>query len=284
MAPVIAVIAPGAMGAAVGKRLVGHGVKVLTSLTGRSSATAKRASDAGMIDAGDAEIASADFILAILPPGDALPLARRFASALAASDSKPVYVDCNAINPATVERIAAVIAPTGCAFVDAGILGPPPQGQGAGPRFYISGEAAPRAAALRQYGLEVHVLEGSLGAASALKMSYAGITKGTQAIGAAMILAAMRAGSADALVVELEFSQSEMLAQFRQQLPKMPAKAYRWVAEMQEIAGFVGDDPAARALYDGAANFYRRIAEDFQSAKAKASAIEQFLGKADKTR
>ncbi len=150
--------------------------------------------------------------------------------------------------------------------------------------FYASGEAAPGVAALCQYGLDVRVLEGSLSAASALKMSYAGITKGTQAIGAAMILAAMRAGSAEALLAELGFSQQEMLEQFRQQLPKMPAKAYRWVAEMQEIAGFVGDDPAARALYDGAADFYQRIAKDFQSSKAEASAIEEFLGKARKTR
>ena len=271
------------MGAAVGKRLTGNGAKVLTTLAGRSEATAKRAADAGMADASDAEIVSADFILSILPPGDALPLAQRLAPASKASNTKPVYVDCNAINPATVERVAAAIAPTGCAFVDAGIIGPPPQGERAGPRFYASGEAAPRFAALREYGLDVRVLAGSLSAASALKMSYAGITKGTQAIGAAMILAATRAGSAEALFAELSFSQKELLAQFCQQLPKMPAKAYRWVAEMQEIAGFVGDDPAARGLYDGAANFYKRMAEDFQSEKVDIAALAEFLGKERKT-
>ncbi len=279
MTPVVAVIAPGAMGSAVGKRLVDRGVKVLTALSGRSGATAKRAGDAGMIEASDAEIAAADFVLSILPPGDPMQLAQRFAPALLASNAKPVYVDCNAINPTTVERVAAVIGPTGSAFVDAGIIGPPPLGQGAGPRFYASGEAASRFAALRQYGLDVRVLEGSLSAASALKMSYAGINKGTQAIGAAMILAAMRAGSAEALLAELAFSQKELLAQFRRQLPQMPAKAYRWVAEMQEIAGFVGADPAARELYDGAAHFYERMAEDFKSAQHDAEALAAFLGK-----
>ena len=63
------------------------------------------------------------------------------------------------------------------------------------PRFYASGPAAPRFATLRDYGLDIRVLDGALSAASALKMSYAGITKGTQAIGAAMMLAATRAGS-----------------------------------------------------------------------------------------
>jgi L-threonate 2-dehydrogenase len=277
---VVAIIAPGAMGAGVGKRLTSHGVRVLTALAGRSEATAARAREAGMAAAGDEEIAAADFILSILPPGDALALAQRFAPVLVASNAKPVYVDCNAVNPATVERVAAAIAPTGCSFVDAGIIGAPPKGNDAGPRFYASGAAAPRFAALRQYGLDVRVLEGPPSAASALKMSYAGITKGTQAIGAAMMLAAMRAGSAAALFDELSFSQKEMLAQFKQQLPMMPAKAYRWVAEMREIAGFVGDDPAAHELYEGAAHFYERIAEDFSADQKAVAALKEFLAKA----
>ena len=111
MTPVVAVIAPGMMGAAVGKRLVDHGLKVLTSLQGRSAETRERAKAAGMVAASDEEIAASDFILSILPPGDAVALAQRFAGALTASNSKPVYVDCNAVSPPTVERIAAAIAP-----------------------------------------------------------------------------------------------------------------------------------------------------------------------------
>jgi L-threonate 2-dehydrogenase len=285
----VAIVAPGAMGAGIGKRLAGHGARVFTSLVGRSEATAARACEAGMVAASNEEIAASDFILSILPPGDALALALRFAPVLAASNAKPVYVDCNAINPTTVEKVAAVIAPTGCAFVDAGIIGPPPPpippphaAEGrvgvSDPRLYASGAAAARFASLRQYGLDVRVLQGPLSAASALKMSYAGINKGTQAIGAAMMLAAMRAGSAEALFDELSFSQKEILAQFQQQLPKMPAKAYRWIAEMQEIAGFVADDPAARALYEGAAHFYQQMAEDFAGDQKAAAALEHFLG------
>src|SRR5580658_7398086 len=99
MTPVVTVIAPGAMGAAVGKRLVDNGLKVLTSLKGRSQETVERAKAAGMVDASDGEIATSEFILSILPPGDALSLAERFQPALKASNAKPVYVDCNAINP-----------------------------------------------------------------------------------------------------------------------------------------------------------------------------------------
>jgi L-threonate 2-dehydrogenase len=279
MTPVVALIAPGAMGAAVGKRLVDNGVKVLTSLKGRSDETLARAKAAGMVAASDGEIAAADFILSILPPVDALGLAEHFVPVLKASNAKPVFVDCNAINPKTVERVAAAIAPTECPFVDAGIIGQPPKLGDAGPRFYASGAVASRFAALRDYGLDIRVLDGALSAASALKMSYAGITKGTQAIGAAMMLAAARAGSADALFDELQLSQKELFPWLKRQLGMMPPKAYRWVAEMHEIAGFVGDDPAADELYRGAAHFYERFAEDFESGKKDASALAAFLGK-----
>jgi len=279
MTPVVAVIAPGMMGAAVGKRLVDNGIKVLTSLKGRSAETATRAKAAGMAVAGDEEIAASDFILSILPPGDAVALAERFQPALKASNAKPVYVDCNAINPKTVDRVAAVIAPTDCPFVDSGIIGSPPKPGDAGPRFYASGPAAPRFATLRQYGLDVRVLDGAMSAASALKMSYAGITKGTQAIGAAMMLAATRAGSADALFAELSSSQKDMFAWFKRGLALMPPKAYRWVAEMEEVSDFAGDNAASTDMYAAVAKFYEHIARDFESDQKDVSALKNFVAK-----
>jgi len=256
---------------------------VLTSLDGRSAETIARAKDAGMTAAGDEEIAAADFVLSILPPGDAVALAQRFAPALTASNAKPFYVDCNAVSPNTTERVAAVLAPTGAPFVDAGIIGsPPPPKEGPGPRFYASGPHAERFAALREYGLDVRVLSGPLSAASAMKMSYAGITKGTQALGAVMMLAATRGGSADALFAELKLSQPQMLAYMQRSLAMMPPKAYRWVAEMHEIADFVGEDPAGHELYSGAAHFYEQVAKDFAGDQKEVTALMAFL-KGDKS-
>jgi 3-hydroxyisobutyrate dehydrogenase-like beta-hydroxyacid dehydrogenase len=279
MTPVVAVIAPGMMGAGVGRRLTDNGVKVLTSLTGRSPETLRRASAAGMMPASDEEIAASDFILSILPPGDAVALAQRFVPTLTASNAKPIYVDCNAVSPPTTERVAATLAPTGSTFVDVGIIGGPPQPGDAGPRFYASGPHAQRFATLKPYGLDIRVLEGPLTAASALKMSYAGITKGTQALGAAMMLAATRGGSADALFAELSGSQPQILAWMKRQLSLMPPKAYRWVAEMHEIADFVGEDPSAHELYVGAAHFYEQIAADFDGDKAQVNELMAFLNK-----
>jgi L-threonate 2-dehydrogenase len=282
MNPVVAVIASGMMGAAVAGRLVENGLKVLTSLTGRGPDTVARAKKHGLTPASDEEIAATDFILSILPPGDAVSLAQRFAPALTASNSKPVYVECNAVSPPTAERVAAVIAATGAPFVDAGIIGAPPKTGDAGPRFYASGPNAARFATLKQYGLDVRVLDGPLTAASAVKMSYAGITKGTQALAAVMMLAATRAGSADALFKELEGSQPQMLAWLKRGLALMPPKAYRWIAEMHEIADFVGEDPAGHELYVGAAHFYEQVARDFDGDKQQVSALEAFLNKGGK--
>jgi 3-hydroxyisobutyrate dehydrogenase-like beta-hydroxyacid dehydrogenase len=279
MNPVVAVIAPGAMGAPVGKRMVEHGLKVLTSLQDRSAATVARAGAAGMTAASDEEIAGVDFILSILPPGDALPLAQRFAPTLAASNSKPVFVDCNAVSPPTVARIAAAIAPTGCPFVDAGIIGAPPRPDYTGPTFYASGPEASRFAALGRFGLVIRVLEGPLSAASALKMSYGGITKGITAIAAAMFLAASRGGSADALFRELKESQPQLLAWFSRQIPNMYSKAYRWVAEMEEVSDFAGDNAASEHLYAAVAEFYQHLAHDFAADQHDVSALKAFVSK-----
>jgi len=278
--PTVAVIAPGNMGAAVAKRLTEHKVTVLTVLSGRSKASEKRAQDAGMQAVDERKLAEADFVLSIVPPGEALALAKRLAKVLTESNTKPIYVECNAVSPQTMNQIAEVIAATGCPFVGAAIIGPPPKPGATNTKFYAAGPAAADFAKLNDYGLTLRLLDGPVSAASALKMSYAGITKGTQAIGAAMMLAATRAGSADALFAELSSSQKEMFAWFKRGLALMPPKAYRWIAEMHEIAGFVGDDPAARDLYEGAAHFYERIAEDFDGGKKDVAALTEFLGKA----
>src|SRR5258707_14344885 len=110
MNPTVAVIAQGAMGAGVGGRLVERGLRVVTSLSGRSESSAKRAAAAGMVAVSDAECAKADVFLSILPPSDALPLAEKMAAMIAATNHKPVYVHCNEVSPPTKVGLGSVIA------------------------------------------------------------------------------------------------------------------------------------------------------------------------------
>ena len=281
MQPIVAVIAPGMMGSAVAKRLTAHGLEVRTLLDGRGAETLARAKDAGMTGASDAQIAECDFILSILPPGSALGLAEQLAPALRAASKKPVYIDCNALDPATVLRIARVVEETGATFVDGGIIGPPPEGDGKSTKIYLSGPDAAKVTILQQYGLTMPVQPGPIGAASAMKMSYAGITKGFTALGAAMMLAATRAGTAEALKAELSGSQPALYNWLTKQMPKMYSKAYRWVAEMEEIAAFVGEDPAAAKFYHGAAELYQRIAADFEGANKETAMLDAFCAGKD---
>ena len=71
MNPTVAIVAQGAMGAGVGARLAERGLRVITSLAGRSEASAKRAEAAGMVAVSDQECVQADFFLSICPPSDA---------------------------------------------------------------------------------------------------------------------------------------------------------------------------------------------------------------------
>jgi 3-hydroxyisobutyrate dehydrogenase-like beta-hydroxyacid dehydrogenase len=262
MGHVFTVVAPGMMGSAVAARLHERGATVRTTLSGRSAASAARAAAAGMTDvARDADLVEGvDIILSIVPPGDAVGLAERFAPLLAAVQRKPLYVDCNAVSPVTATAIAEVIVPTGAELVDGGIIGGPPKAGYGGPNVYVSGAAAPEARLLRDYGLEIRVLDGPVGAASALKLSYAGLTKGLTALGTAMFLGAAASGSDGALIAELGESQKEMLAWLRRQIPGSYDKAYRWVAEMQEISEFLEPNDGAAQIYAGAAQLYEFIA------------------------
>ena len=268
MSDTIGVIAMGEMGSATARRLREGGATVVTSLAGRSAASAARAEKAGAIPVStdDEFVAQSGFILSIVPPGDAVALAERLAPAIRRSANKPIYVDCNAVSPDTAERIGAALAGTGCDYVDAGIIGPPPSAT-TRTIFYASGEGARNFARLGDYGLVIRVMQGPVGAASAMKLSYAGITKGCTAIGSAMMLGATRGGTADALLQELSESQPMLLGWMRGFVSRMPPKAYRWVAEMEEIAQFQEDDPAARDMYLGIARFYEQIAAALEERK-----------------
>ena len=273
----VAIIACGAMGSAVGRRLTRNGLTVLTSLEGRSAESRNRCETAGMQHATDADLAArADLVLSIVPPAAALALARRFAEPIRAVGRPLVYADCNAIGVADAVEIARTIEASGGVFCDAAIIGLPPRDDEPGPVFYGGGEGARLLERLGTHGLRVSRLDGPVGAAKALKLSYAGITKGLTAVAATMILAAERAGAGEALRRELAASQPQLLARFDKTLPEMVPKAYRWVEEMHAIAGFVGPVPEAR-IYEAAADLYQRLAQDRDRAGGDMDALATFL-------
>ncbi|HWV86213.1 MAG TPA: DUF1932 domain-containing protein [Capillimicrobium sp.] len=250
----IGVLHPGSMGAAVGGALAGAGHEVLWVAAGRSAATARRAEASGLADAGtlDELLSRSAVVLSICPPDAAAAVAAEVAG------FDGIYVDANAISP---QRAAAIAQRVGPAYVDGGIVGPPPLRAGT-TRLYLSGDPGPARAVAALFAgtaLEARVLDGhGATAASALKMAYAAWTKGS----AALLLATQRAagalGVADALHEEWGISQPQLEARLAAAGESAASKGWRWVGEMREIAATFeaagqpdGFHRAAADVFDG---------------------------------
>lgn len=260
MKTVVSIVSPGVMGASIAARLVGQGIEVRTSVEGRGRATVDRAAAAGMTAVSADALLEADILLSIVPPGVAVSTAKAIAGRYAGASHRPLYIDCNAVNVETAKEIAGIITDAGGDFADGSIIGMPAREGYAGPAIFVSGDHAKRAAVLSEYGLQIRVMDAPVGAASALKMAYGGITKGLIALGSAMILGASQADVAGALKDEMSRSQQTLLAGFSKSIPDMFPKASRWVAEMEEISRFLGPDTPQGRMFAEIAAFYTHLA------------------------
>lgn len=257
----IAILMPGDMGHAVGRSLNEHGYEVITCLEGRGEHTRARALGAGFKDVGslDAVVTQAELILSILPPFSALGQAKLVADAMKTVGKTPIYIDCNAISPQTAIAIGKTITDVGALFIDAGIIGLPPR-EGTGPRFYVSGPDHAVLSQLHGKGFEVIGLGPKIGQASAIKMTYAALTKGTWTLQISLLLAAEKLGVSDALLDEFENSQPAALNAMRTRLPFLPADSARWIGEMEEIANTFADVGVTPQFHQGAAEIFRLLA------------------------
>jgi 3-hydroxyisobutyrate dehydrogenase-like beta-hydroxyacid dehydrogenase len=254
----IAILMPGDMGHGIGRALAGHGHKVITCLEGRSERTRGLAAAAGLEDTGDLESLTrqADIILSILPPARALGQAQAVAEAMRASGARPVYVDCNAISPGTAQQVGEAIAAADAPFIDAGIIGLAP-GKGGRTRIHVSGPDTTPMEALDGKGFEVIPLGQGIGRASALKMCYAGLTKGTWTLHTAVLLAGEMLGVSRELHDEFEISQQAALAAMERMVPRLPADSGRWIGEMEEIATTFSEAGVPSGFHEGAAEIFR---------------------------
>ena len=252
------------MGSGVGAVLHQHGLRVLTCLAGRGADSRQRAAAAGFEDVPDLEVlvSECDVLLSILPPAAAGAMADQVAAAVRATAADLLYADCNAIAPSTAMAISRTIIDAGGRFADAGIIGGPPDRSSN--RTYASGPGARELEGLREFGLDIRVLEGGVGKASGIKMCYAAMTKGLQALGAEILVAARLLDVEDDL--RAEQTRGDDLSAVRRfverALPSMPPKAYRWIGEMEEIARCFEDLDMPGRLMLGAADVYTNFRDD----------------------
>ena len=245
------------MGVTVGAAVV-RPSRVVWASEGRSPATRARAEVAGLEDVETlgAVIAVADAVVSVCPPHGALALA----GTVAATGYDGLYLDANAVSPGTAREIAEAATVGGARFVDGGIVGPPAVQPGT-TRLYLSGDGAPEMAALFAGSpLEAIDLEAEIGVASALKMCYAGFTKGSAALLLSLRAAARAYGVEDGLLAEWARSQPGLEKRSVRSASATAPKAWRFAGEMEEIADTLAAAGLPEGFHRAAAEAYRRLA------------------------
>jgi len=247
----IGLLHPGEMGATVGQCLTAAGHRVLWVPEGRSAATRERAAAAGLTGCEMAEIkARSDLIVSVCPPAAALDVARLVAG------FRGLYLDANAIAPATAGEVAGIVTAGGASYVDGGIIGTPPVAPGF-IRLYLSGARAGEVRDLFE-GTEVDGrLVAAPGTASAVKMAYASWTKGSAALLLTARALARAEGVESVLLEEWGISQPGLEDRWDGAARSAAAKGWRWVAEMEQIAAAMAAAGLPKGFHQAAAEVYR---------------------------
>ncbi len=258
MSPAIALLHPGEMGSSVGAAARAGGARVFWASSGRSAETRRRADEDALEDAVEVAnlVATCDILISVCPPHAALDQAET----VARLGFRGVYVDANAVSPASARKIAKCVEGGGARFVDGGIIGPPARRPGS-TRLYLSGGEAQRVADLFVSGpLEAIPIQGQAGAASALKVCFAAYTKGSSALLAAIRALATHEGVDAELVREWQRSHPELPGRSEAGARSNARKAWRFVGEMEEIAAAFASAGLPDGFHRAAADLYKRLA------------------------
>ena len=257
----VAILSPGDMGEGVGASIKGQGLNIIAVLAGRSDETRMRAERGGFREVADFDtlVAEADLVMSVTPPELAEGIATEIAGAMRRTGKSPPYADMNAIAPTTARRIAAVITEAGAEYIDGGIIGWPPLKSAADTRLYVSGPAAGLMAELDGNGMKINQLGAEIGRASAVKMIYASVTKGTDSLLTAAYTAAEALGIRAEMEVEWADSQPEAFARMGRRVSALPADAGRWIGEMEQISETYASVGVTPNYHKGAADMYRLL-------------------------
>lgn len=261
--PVIGILHPGVMGAAIGSALKARAGAVVWADAGRTHATAKRAELADLVAVPDvAGLARrADLIVSICPPHAARDVAEQVAEGLVDRPDRPLFVEANAVAPDTVRGIAGLLGAD--RVCDGAVIGPPAWERGTTVLWLAGPGAQPVADLFEGTPFDARVLgtrPEDVGTASGLKACYALQSKALPTIWLALEEAAARFGVTEELHGELDRAGSGYAAALADVRGKAAAKGWRWAGEMDEAA----DALAAVGVPDGfsraAAELYRRAA------------------------
>lgn len=272
----VGVVSPGAMGGALGRGWAEAGHRVVATLAGRSPRTASLAHGLDLLPSLADVVAVAGVVVSVVPPGSALSVATEVGAAARAAGVTPLFADLNAVSPTTVARVAEA---AGLPFVDGAISGGPPDTGTT--RVYVSGPRAAELAGLGHPRLDVRVLDGPPGTASAVKMSTASVYKGLAALLLHAVAAAERNGVRDVVLDDLAREFPDLVARLGPFLAASASKAHRYVAEMREIAATQEAAGLGPELFEAIALVWSRVAETPAGAatpeEARAASLDDVL-------
>ena len=255
---IIGLIGLGEMGSEIGRYLVMNDLEVISVYEGRSEISKKRASKYKIRDAGSIEqfCKISDLVISIIPPDKAIETANLYTSYK--NKDGQIYCDLNAISTITAKKIKLLLDEKKIDYVDGAIMGGPPT-ENYSPRIYLSGKLSEKLNFLNGKGIELMVLKGSDFKASATKMVYASITKGSKALVAGALIAAKKNNVYDELIEELKYSEEYFSLVAKNQIPSIKHKAYRWVGEMNEISLTYKESGLTGGFHSEAENVYELI-------------------------
>jgi 3-hydroxyisobutyrate dehydrogenase-like beta-hydroxyacid dehydrogenase len=268
----IGILHPGQMGIVVAISARNSGNEVFWASEGRSADTRKRASEAGLSDAGTlAKLCElCPVIVSVCPP----EFAEELAEQVARKSYQGIYIDANAITPERTQRIAHRMEACGARFVDGSIIGPPSNARNR-TWLCLSGEHAAAVAPYFSAGpVEVDIIAGGIGRASALKMCFAAFTKGSTALACAVLASAERLEVFDDLKRHFE-RNGPSLPELEREILRAAPKAWRYIAEMREIAATFQSAGMPPEFHQAAAEIFRRL-EDFKGRQDPA--VKDVLG------
>lgn len=260
----ILLLHPGDMGSALGALWRARGLRVHWLPHGRGAASHRRAEAAGLLPATlDDGLAHCGLVVSVCPPHAAGDVA----DTVLAHGFRGIYLDANAVAPATSRAIGERVQAAGARFVDGGIIGPPPAGA-ARARLYLSGPLASwLAPLLEQGGLRVRALDGPPWQASAVKMAFAAWNKGLIALLADVHALAEAHQVLEPLREEWAMLDPEVAERIRR-MQASARKAWRWEGEMREIAATFAEAGLPSGFHEAAAEVYERLAPFKDAASA----------------
>jgi 3-hydroxyisobutyrate dehydrogenase-like beta-hydroxyacid dehydrogenase len=253
----IGIVHPGQMGIVVAVSARNSGNEVFWASQNRSASTRERATRAGLGDAGTlpglCDVCS--LIVSVCPPEFAEPIADQVASC----SFQGTYLDANAISVERTRRIAGRMEGCGAHFVDGGIIGPPAT-ERSRTWLYLSGEHAAGIAPCFSAGpIEVQVLSGGIGQASALKMCFAAYSKGSIALASAVLAAAEQLDVLEDL--KRQWARSgPALGELEREIARSAPKAWRFAGEMREIAATFQSAGMPTGFHQAAEQIFGRLA------------------------